>query len=142
VAEQQLFNDYAARGDWQINLHELSGLPKIESQMRRSRETELLLGFAKDKSAEMVFALDERGKNYSSVEFANKLQQNFDSGVRKIAFLIGGDVGMDFAILQQNAAQTFSFGQMTWPHLMVRLLLVEQLYRAQTILSNHPYHRV
>jgi 23S rRNA (pseudouridine1915-N3)-methyltransferase len=144
-AEKQLFDDYIGRGTWQINLHELAGLPKIDASARRGRETELLIAQSKDKAfcsgAGAFFALDERGRNYSSVEFADKLEQSFAVGIRKICFLIGGDVGMDFELLKQSGAQLFSFGQMTWPHLMVRLLLAEQLYRAQTIITNHPYHR-
>jgi len=87
-----------------------------------------------------VIALDEHGKSVSSPLFAKKLQQVQNDGFRTIAMLIGGADGHGDEVLQR-ANLTLSFGRMTWPHQFARILLVEQLYRAMTILSAHPYHR-
>ena len=84
--------------------------------------------------------LDERGKTLDSVEFAERLGQIRDDGQRDIVLAIGGPDGFD-KDLRQRADLTISFGRMTWPHQLVRIMLAEQLYRAVTILSGHPYHR-
>lgn len=84
--------------------------------------------------------LDERGKALSSVELARKLEAWRDAGKRETRFLIGaadGHVGEE----RQNADLLLSFGLATWPHLLVRAMLTEQLFRATSILANHPYHR-
>lgn len=88
-----------------------------------------------------IVALDERGKNLSSEAFARKLQHLQEENRRALAVLIGGADGHGKDVRQQ-ANLLLSFGQLTWPHQLVRLMLVEQLYRATTILSGHPYHRV
>ncbi len=85
-------------------------------------------------------ALDERGKALTSADFASLLRRQLEGGVGDMAFLIGGPDGHAPAIREQ-AALTMSFGPMTWPHRLVRVMLLEQLYRAITILAGHPYHR-
>lgn len=85
--------------------------------------------------------LDERGKTLSSPEFAQALAGWRDSGRQDAAFVIGGADGVDPA-LRARADLTLSFGRMVWPHLLVRVMLAEQLYRATTILAGSPYHRV
>jgi 23S rRNA (pseudouridine1915-N3)-methyltransferase len=87
-----------------------------------------------------MLVLDERGKAHSSEEFAKILQRHLDQGTQDLAFLIGGPDGHS-AETRQNAGQLLSFGPMTWPHRLVRIMLFEQIYRAVTILVNHPYHR-
>ncbi len=87
-----------------------------------------------------VIALDEHGKNTTSQDFANRLQRQMDEGRRELVLLIGGADGHGDKV-RQRADLLLSFGQMTWPHQLVRLMLAEQLYRATTILANHPYHR-
>ncbi|RUM98404.1 23S rRNA (pseudouridine(1915)-N(3))-methyltransferase RlmH [Pseudaminobacter arsenicus] len=84
--------------------------------------------------------LDERGKNLSSQDFAARLGALRDGGQRQLVIAIGGADGHD-ASLHENAALMLSFGALTWPHQLVRIMLAEQLYRATTILSGHPYHR-
>lgn len=74
------------------------------------------------------------------MDFAKELQRRADTGTQELAFLIGGADGHDQTTLAR-ADRLISLGAMTWPHLMVRGLLAEQLYRAASILSNHPYHR-
>ncbi|MDP3898247.1 MAG: 23S rRNA (pseudouridine(1915)-N(3))-methyltransferase RlmH [Mesorhizobium sp.] len=84
--------------------------------------------------------LDETGVALGSEAFAAKLTQLQDIGSRHVWFAIGGADGHD-PDLRPGAALVLSFGAMTWPHQMVRIMLAEQLYRATTILSGHPYHR-
>jgi 23S rRNA (pseudouridine1915-N3)-methyltransferase len=87
-----------------------------------------------------LVALDERAPSRSSEDFARMITQRRDAGLRDAAFVIGGPDGLDPALLQ-SADETVSFGRMTLPHQLVRVLLCEQIYRATTILSGHPYHR-
>lgn len=87
-----------------------------------------------------VIALDERGKNVSTSTLAAHLQRQIDSGAPDIAFVIGGPDGLDPTI-RQRADLVLSFGALTWPHRLVRVMLFEQIYRVVTIMANHPYHR-
>ena len=87
-----------------------------------------------------TIVLDERGKPLSSEDFAKLLQRHLDQGTQELAFLIGGPDG-HAPQTRQNAGQLLSFGSMTWPHRLARVMLFEQIYRAVTILVNHPYHR-
>jgi 23S rRNA (pseudouridine1915-N3)-methyltransferase len=84
--------------------------------------------------------LDERGKALASHAFADLLRRHLDGGTPDIAFLIGGPDGHAPGI-RENAGLLLSFGPMTWPHRLVRVMLLEQLYRALTIIAGHPYHR-
>jgi 23S rRNA (pseudouridine1915-N3)-methyltransferase len=84
--------------------------------------------------------LDSRGAQLSSEAFAKLIATSCENGQSDIAFLIGGAEGLTKPLLAR-ANKVLSLGAMTWPHLLVRTLLAEQLYRAQTILSGHPYHR-
>ena len=88
----------------------------------------------------MVIALDERGKNLTSADLARKLGQWRDEGRADVAFLIGGADGHGPGV-KERADLVLSLGAMTWPHMLVRALLAEQLFRAQCILEGHPYHR-
>jgi len=88
-----------------------------------------------------LILLDERGVNLSSPKFAERIALMRDGGTRHVSFAIGGPDGHDPA-LRGKAALLWSFGALTWPHQLVRIMLAEQLYRAVTILSGHPYHRV
>lgn len=106
--------------------------------MRKQREGERLI--AAVPTGARVVALDERGKSLDSPAFAALLKRWQDEGVGDLAFVIGGAEGLSGALLAR-ADLTLSFGPMTWPHLLVRVLLAEQLYRAQCILDGHPYHR-
>lgn len=84
--------------------------------------------------------LDERGKSLSSMDFAKKLEGWRNTGRREIRFLIGAADGHDEA-LRDRADLILSFGPATWPHMLARAMLAEQLFRATSILANHPYHR-
>lgn len=87
-----------------------------------------------------IVALDERGRDLGSAEIAATLGRWRDDGERLATFVIGGADGLDAAVLAR-ADLRLAFGRATWPHMLVRAMLAEQLYRAGTILSGHPYHR-
>ena len=88
----------------------------------------------------ITVVLDERGKTLSSMDFAKKLEGWRDTGRREARFLIGAADGHDEP-LRDRADLLLSFGPATWPHMLVRAMLAEQLFRATSILANHPYHR-
>ena len=87
-----------------------------------------------------LVAMDERGKNLSSAEFAAILSRWRDDGVRETRFLIGAADGHDQA-LRDQADLLLSYGAATWPHMLARAMLAEQLFRATSIIAGHPYHR-
>lgn len=92
------------------------------------------------QSGGVTILLDERGDLLSSTEFARRLEKWRDSGKREARFLIGAADGHD-AALRGSADLILSFGPATWPHMLARAMLAEQLFRAASILANHPYHR-
>lgn len=118
-----------------IELEEKRKLPPGQLQ---AREAELILA-ALPAGARLV-ALDEHGAPWSSRELAERLAGWRDHGTAALAFAIGGAEGLGRAVLERADA-VLSLGTMTWPHLLVRGMLLEQLYRAQQILAGHPYHR-
>ena len=104
-------------------------------------EKELNSLFLKHKSKISYWMmLDEKGKNYTSIEFANFIQKQIETH-QKIGFIIGIDSGISQRI-KSECQSAISFGQLTWPHLFARVMLIEQLYRTQQILNNHPYHKI
>lgn len=106
----------------------------------RKREEAAALENAISSDTVLVL-LDENGKSVDSVGFAGQIEKFRDAGKREMIFAIGGADGLDPA-LAARADLTINFGAMTWPHQIVRILLAEQLYRAVTLMSGHPYHRV
>jgi 23S rRNA (pseudouridine1915-N3)-methyltransferase len=117
---------------------ELDEKRKLPPPQLKAREAELLLGALPPGA--LLVALDEKGAACTSRELAERLARWRDQGVATLAFAIGGADGLGPAVLQRAEA-TLSLGAMTWPHLLVRSLLLEQLYRAQQISAGHPYHR-
>ncbi|MCB9944185.1 MAG: 23S rRNA (pseudouridine(1915)-N(3))-methyltransferase RlmH [Geminicoccaceae bacterium] len=103
-------------------------------------EAEAALIEAKLEPGHEVIALDERGRDLSSREFAAHVSRVVDDGVPTLDFIIGGADGLA-PRLRHRAGRLLAFGRATWPHMLVRAMLVEQLYRASTIISGHPYHR-
>lgn len=87
-----------------------------------------------------IIALDETGEQWSSVQFAGRVEKWRDSGTRELRFLIGAADGLTDGE-RASAAAILSFGKATWPHMLARVMLVEQLYRATSIIAGHPYHR-
>lgn len=106
----------------------------------RKREEAALLEKALPENA-MLILLDERGKALDSEAFASQIGAWRDQGKRDLMIAIGGADGLD-PTLHARADAVLNLGRMTWPHQIVRILIAEQLYRAVTILSGHPYHRV
>lgn len=106
---------------------------------RKREEAQLLEKSLGDGS--ILILLDERGKALDSPGFADLLGRYRDQGKREMMLAIGGADGLDPA-LYERADAIVNLGSMTWPHQLVRILVAEQLYRAVTILSGHPYHRV
>ena len=138
AAERTLFEDYVKRLSQPIELKEVAEKRPLPAAQLWQREGELLLA-AVPEGAQVV-AMDAGGRALSSRALAKRLEEWRAAGVRDLAFLIGGAEGLDQAVLKR-ADLALSLGPMTWPHLLVRVLLAERLYRAQCILTGHPYHR-
>ena len=133
-----LAEDYARRLRWPTEFREVEERRKLPTARRVEREGELLLAQVPDGA--IVVALDERGKALTSAAFADKLRTWQERGAGTLALLIGGADGHGEAV-RRRAELVLSLGPMTWPHLLARALIAEQLYRAQSILDGHPYHR-
>jgi 23S rRNA (pseudouridine1915-N3)-methyltransferase len=136
--ERDLYEHYAGRIRWPLTLRELEEKKKLPPVELVRREGELLLGAVPDKA--VLVALDRRGKVLDSEAFAQRLARWRDDGIPDLAFLIGGADGHGEPLLQR-ASLMLSFGAMTWPHLLARAMLAEQIYRAQQLSAGHPYHR-
>jgi len=104
---------------------------------QKDKEAELILQAV--EGCDQVILLDEKGKEFRSAEFANNLQQYMNSGLKHLAFVVGGPFGFSDSVYKK-ANGKLSLSKMTFSHQMIRLLFVEQLYRAFTILKNEPYH--
>jgi 23S rRNA (pseudouridine1915-N3)-methyltransferase len=130
-----LCDEYLKRLKWNVTVKEIDN-PKGSTS---AQEAPLIAKHISDGA--FVIALDERGQSYTSPEFAQKLEKwNQQISGNEIVFLIGGADGFDETI-RKKANTLMSFGKQTWPHMLVRVMLLEQIYRAQQILSGHPYHR-
>lgn len=136
--ERDLYEHYAGRIRWPLTLRELEEKKKLPPAQLIAREGELLLAAVSPKAT--LVALDRRGKVLDSEAFARQLARWRDDAVADVAFLIGGADGHGERLLKR-AQLTVSFGAMTWPHLLARAMLAEQIYRAQQLLAGHPYHR-
>ena len=137
--ETALFEHFSNRITvWPFELREVDLRKNLPAGKVRDAEGELLLDAVPHGAH--VIALDEGGKQLSSEAIARLLGNLQDDGVRELAFLIGGADGHSQTV-RSRADRTLAFGQNTWPHMLVRGLLAEQVYRAQQILVGHPYHR-
>ena len=141
--ERELIADYTQRFDRTGRALSLGPLTEHEVEDKKNAgmaaEAELLARAV--PSGAVLVTLDERGKLLTSPEFATQLARWRDAGWQDVAFVIGGADGIDPS-LRARADFSISFGQMVWPHMLVRVMLAEQLYRAANILSGGPYHRV
>lgn len=143
--ERQLAERYRERaakagralGFRQLDIIELDESRAREAERRMTEEAIAIANVLPD-SAQLA-ALDERGENMPSKTFAQMLADWRDDG-NDCAFVIGGADGLA-ASLRERARKRLAFGSATWPHQVVRIMLLEQIYRATTILSGHPYHR-
>jgi 23S rRNA (pseudouridine1915-N3)-methyltransferase len=121
-----------------LDLAELSESAARRPEARIAEEAGRLLAALPGEA--LVVALDERGKSLTSPDFAGHVGRARDGGRGTLAFVIGGPDGLA-PELRARADLVLSFGALTWPHQLVRVLLAEQVYRAMTILAGHPYHR-
>jgi 23S rRNA (pseudouridine1915-N3)-methyltransferase len=131
-ALKSLYDEYNKRLEWKVHLTEFEAKPSIE------QEGACLLSAISPST--FLVTLDEKGKNFTSEEFATCLQSIQLHQQGKLGFIIGGASGLSKDV-KERSKTSISFGRMTWPHLFVRIMLIEQLYRAQQILKGHPYHR-
>jgi 23S rRNA (pseudouridine1915-N3)-methyltransferase len=118
----------------------LGEIPESRRQSAEERRREESATFRAQHAGKTLIILDETGRNLGSEVFAGKLEALRDGGHREIVFAIGGPDGHDPG-LRAEAELSLAFGAATWPHQIARIMLAEQLYRAVTILSGHPYHR-
>jgi 23S rRNA (pseudouridine1915-N3)-methyltransferase len=129
---------YTKRITWPLEFIELGTKKNLKGISLKEEEARLFQEYINPK--DVVIALDERGKNITSIQFSEKFAQFEMSNPGKIIFIIGGADGLAPQILER-ANLKISFGCQTWPHMLVRVMLLEQIYRAQQILIGHPYHR-
>jgi 23S rRNA (pseudouridine1915-N3)-methyltransferase len=134
----ELQTDYAGRLVPPATILDVEEKRKLPPAQLKAREAGLILA-VRPAGARLV-ALDQRGQQWSSRDLADRLAAWRDHGTAAVAFAIGGAEGLGKEVLDQADA-VLSLGAMTWPHLLVRTMLLEQLYRAQQILAGHPYHR-
>jgi 23S rRNA (pseudouridine1915-N3)-methyltransferase len=132
-----LIERYRARLPWPVEIREIEA-KTAEPARRRAEEGRAILA-AVPPGAPLV-ALDERGTPLSSRAFAERLGRWQEEGRRTIAFAIGGPDGLEPGV-RERADLVLALGRLTLPHELARLVLVEQLYRAHSILAGHPYHR-
>jgi 23S rRNA (pseudouridine1915-N3)-methyltransferase len=119
---------------------EVVELPESRAGSAARRKAEEAAALRSALADGLMISLDEGGKSLTSQAFAERLRQWRDDGRPAVNFVIGGADGLD-PELRSGAELTLSFSPLTWPHQLVRIMLAEQLYRATTIISGHPYHR-
>lgn len=137
--ELDLVNQYLGRLPWKADIHEIDIKKQAANAAeRKAREAERILAAVPDGAA--LIALDEHGKALKSRQLASKIDDWQATGIGKLAFVIGGADGLDQSLLGK-ADLKLAFGTLTWPHMMVRAMLAEQIYRAWSINAGHPYHR-
>lgn len=139
---QALLDEYIKRLTFYVKF-DLEVIPDVKNaknmsiDQQKEKEGDLLL--AKIGSGDWVLLLDEKGKKYTSLQFADYLQKRMNSGIKNLIFVIGGPYGFSPEVYAR-ANGKISLSDMTFSHQMVRLFFVEQLYRGYTILRNEPYH--
>ena len=123
--ESELVDRYVKRIGWPVKITEIAETARVLPQAERNSRTVLL---------------DEKGEQLTSTQLAELLGRWRDDGVVETRFCLGAADGFDEAA-RASADRLIAFGRLTWPHMMARAMLAEQLYRATSILANHPYHR-
>ena len=140
--ERTLVDDYSARFSKLGRSMGFSALTlsEIDERKAQTKEAQAELIQSVVPAAAMLWACDEHGSQSKSEDFAKDLRRLADQGLSDLAFVIGGADGLGPKVLGK-ADRTLSFGKMVWPHMLVRVMLTEQLYRAATIIAGAPYHR-
>lgn len=139
---QELILVYQKRLNFYVNFQielipDLKKTKNLSEEQQKEKEGALIL--KRLASTDVLILFDEKGKQYSSVEFSSYLQKKMNAGIKQLVFVIGGPYGFCDAIYKK-ASGNISLSKMTFSHQMVRLFITEQLYRAYTILKNEPYH--
>jgi len=139
---QELIEVYEKRLQHYVNFEidiipDLKKTKNLSEDQQKEKEGELIL--KKLAPTDVLVLFDEKGKQFSSVEFSQYLQKKMNSGIKQLVFLIGGPYGFSNAVYAK-ASNKISLSKMTFSHQMVRLFITEQVYRAFTILKNEPYH--
>ncbi len=133
----ELIEYYKKRTSWNLNIYEFESKQNDPKKCQQEEGEKILKQL--DNNA-IIVALDERGDGLKSLDFAQTIQNFMNNGENHIQFIIGGSDGLTEEVRNQ-ANILLSFGQQTWPHVLARVMLLEQVYRAQQILAGHPYHR-
>lgn len=136
--EYILMNDYIRKTRWPVTVAESVEKRSLTGEALKQAESKLLWSHV--PAGAKVIVLDETGQEPTSSELARKIGRWRDNGVQEVAFLIGGADGHT-AETRARADMILSFGRMTMPHLLARVVLAEQIYRIKSILDGHPYHR-
>ena len=136
--EYELMNTYLKRTKWSVDVKEYEEKKTLSGETLKNAEADLLLSSVPEDAK--VVVLDEHGDTLSSREFADQLRKWQNNGTHTVAFLIGGADGHGNKA-KARADLMLSFGRMTLPHFLMRVVLAEQIYRARTIIDGHPYHR-
>ena len=141
--EKDLIDDYISRFNRTGRVVGLGPAEIIELEDKKNggKAAEAILLLKPIPASAYVVALDERGMQQTSPEFAKKIVSIRDDAPSELFFVIGGADGLDAEVLNRSDAR-LSFGKMVWPHMLARVMLTEQLYRAASILTGGPYHRV
>ena len=139
---QALIDDYQKRLGFYIKFQfeiipDLKKTKHLSEDQQKQKEGELIL--FKVSSSDVMILLDEKGKQLDSVAFSQYLQKHMNSGIKQLVFVIGGPYGFSPEVYQKAQGQ-LSLSKMTFSHQMIRLFVIEQLYRGFTILRNEPYH--
>ncbi|MEO5789324.1 MAG: 23S rRNA (pseudouridine(1915)-N(3))-methyltransferase RlmH [Gelidibacter sp.] len=139
---QLLIDDYQKRLGFYIKFEfeiipDLKKVKNLSEEQQKQKEGELIL--AKLSNTDLLILMDENGKQYDSVAFSEQLQKYMNSGIKQLVFVIGGPYGFSSEV-HDKAHGKISLSKMTFSHQMIRLFMIEQLYRAFTILRNEPYH--
>ncbi|WP_419211793.1 23S rRNA (pseudouridine(1915)-N(3))-methyltransferase RlmH [Maribacter sp. X9] len=139
---QELIELYQKRLKHYINfeielISDLKKTKNLSEEQQKEKEGELII--KRLGPTDVLVLFDEKGKQYSSVEFSDYLQKKMNAGIKQLVFLIGGPYGFSQEVYDKASAK-ISLSKMTFSHQMVRLFITEQLYRAFTILKNEPYH--
>jgi len=116
---------------------DVKNVKNLSEQQQKEKEGELIVN--KLQNTDQLILLDDKGKHYTSVEFSKYLQKKMNSGLKQLVLVIGGPYGFSDAVYAK-ATGKISLSKMTFSHQMIRLFVVEQLYRGFTILKNEPYH--
>lgn len=133
------YGEYISRLPFDIKSHEVTPAKAKSSAQVKAQEGRDISAILTKLAPEHIVALDERGKDMTSQQFAADMERARDNA-QHIAYVIGGAYGLDDALLK-SAHNRISLGRMTLPHMLVRVILAEQIYRAHTIMNNHPYHK-